>query len=494
MTRWLRSAGQRLLQLLPINEMPPAETSPYSALSAMAIDPQFISLEALEDFAGIGGESALEPVLRQRLDAARVAPRIDYPAVRHLKQLVLRRAFTHFRDTELAGGTRRGAAFRAYVEDQAWWLDDYALFRALHAQQGERAWTDWPEPLRARDEAALQTARRELADDILYRQYLQWVAGDQWGTARDEAGEVALFGDLPFMVSGDSADVWARQDEFRLDASVGVPPDAFSETGQDWGLPVYRWDVLLARDCDWLRNRARRNADLYDGYRVDHLVGFYRTYARPRDGGEPAFTPPDQASQVALGERVLAVFREPGSEIIAEDLGVVPEFVRESLVRLDIPGYKVFRWERRWHDPGQPFKDPSDYPASAVATSGTHDTEPMVIWWENASREEKEAVLAIPSVRERIAADERPRMLDEPGLPHQMREALLESLFASGADILILPIGDVFGWRDRINQPGTIGDDNWTWRLPWPSDRLQSQAEAIAVATQLREWSRRHGR
>src|SRR5690606_569190 len=110
------------------------------------------------------------------------------------------------------------------------------------------------------------------------------------------------------------------------------------------------------------------------GYRVDHLVGFYRTYARPRDGGEPAFTPPDQASQVALGERVLAVFREPGSEIIAEDLGVVPEFVRESLVRLDIPGYKVFRWERRWHDPGQPFKDPSDYPASAVATSGTHDT------------------------------------------------------------------------------------------------------------------------
>ena len=494
MTRWLHGAGQRLLQLLPINEMPPAETSPYSALSAMAIDPQFISLEALEDFDAIGGERALEPELRERLDALRVAPRIDYRAVRELKAIVLRRAFAHFRDTELASGTRRGSSFRAYAQEQAWWLDDYGLFRALHAQHRERAWTDWPAPLRARDEAALRAAREELADDILYRQYLQWVAGDQWGTARDAAGDVALFGDLPFMVSGDSADVWARQDEFRLDASVGVPPDAFSETGQDWGLPVYRWDVLAARDFDWLRNRARRNADLYDGYRVDHLVGFYRTYTRPHDGGDPAFTPPDQASQCALGERVLAVFREPGSEIIAEDLGVVPDFVRESLARLGVPGYKVFRWERQWHAPGQPFRDPVEYAASGVATSGTHDTEPMVIWWENAPPHEKDAVLAIPSVRERIVAEDRARMMSQPGLPHPMREALLEALFASGADLLILPVQDVFGWRDRINQPATIGEDNWTWRLPWPSDRLPTQPEAIAVATQLREWSRRHGR
>ena len=494
MTRWLESAGQRLLQLLPINEMPPSETSPYSALSAMAIDPQFISLAALEDFDAIGGERTLEPPLRQQLDAVRVAARIDYAVVRELKQIALRRTFAHFRDTELASGTRRGAAFRAYTQEQAWWLDEYALFRALHAQQQERAWTDWPAPLRTRDENALRAARQELADDILYRQYLQWVAGDQWGTARDAAGDVALFGDLPFMVSGDSADVWARQDEFRLDASVGVPPDAFSETGQDWGLPAYRWDVFMQRDFDWLRNRARRNADLYDGYRVDHLVGFYRTYVRPHDGGEPAFTPPDEVSQRALGERVLAVFREPGSEIIAEDLGVVPDFVRESLARLDVPGYKVFRWERQWHVPGQPFKDPVEYPASGVATSGTHDTEPMAIWWENAPADEKEAVLDIPWVRDRIAPDDRARILAEPGLPHLMREALLESLFASGASLLIVPVQDVFGWRDRINQPATIGEDNWRWRLPWPSDRLQMQPDAMAIATQLREWSRRHGR
>jgi 4-alpha-glucanotransferase len=307
-------------------------------------------------------------------------------------------------------------------------------------------------------------------------------------------GAVALFGDLPFMVSGDSADVWARQDEFRLDASVGVPPDAFSDAGQDWGLPAYRWDVLSERDFDWLRCRARRNADLYDGYRVDHLVGFYRTYVRPHGGGDPQFTPADQASQQALGERVLAVFREPGSEIIAEDLGTVPDFVRESLAQLAVPGYKVFRWERHWHADGQPFKDPVEYPAAAVATSGTHDTEPMAVWWENAPPEERQAVLAIPSVRDRLADEDRERIGRQSGLSHALHEALLESLYASGADLLILPVQDVFGWRDRINQPATTGDDNWTWRLPWPCDRLGTEAAALAVGDQLREWSVRHGR
>jgi 4-alpha-glucanotransferase len=494
MASWLQGAGQRVLQLLPINEMPPGETSPYSALSAMAIDPQFITMEGLEDFEALGGEAALEPPLREMLDAVRVAPQIDYRSVRALKHTALRRAFAYFRDTEWKGGTRRASAFRAYAEQQAWWLDDYALFRALHARHDERAWTEWPEALRTRDPHALDAARAELADDILFRQYLQWIAGDQWGVARDRAGDVALFGDLPFMVSGDSADVWSRQDEFRLDASVGVPPDAFSETGQDWGLPPYRWDVFRERDFDWLRHRARRNADLYDGYRVDHLVGFYRTYCRPHGGGAAVFAPPDEPSQQALGERVLAVFREPGSEIIAEDLGTVPDFVRESLARLGVPGYKVFRWERHWNRPGQPFKDPVDYPADAVATSGTHDTEPMVIWWENAPLEEKQAVLAIPSLGEHLAPDERGSIADRPGLPHPMREALLESLYASGANLLILPVQDVFGWRDRINQPATIGDGNWTWRLPWPCDRLATQAEAIAVGHQLKEWSRRHAR
>lgn len=491
---WLASAGQRLLQLLPINEMPPQETSPYSALSAMAIAPQFITLDHVEEFNAVGGEAALDPELRLLLDRVRAAPAIDYTNVRLLKQVVLRRCFAHFRETEWARGSERAGALQAYIAEQGWWLHDYALFRALHAKHDERAWTEWPEPLRTRQPDVLAAARRELADDILYREYLQWIAADQWRRARRDAADVALFGDLPFMVSADSADVWARQDEFRLDASIGVPPDAFSETGQDWGLPVYRWDVLAERGFDWLRDRARRNAELFDGYRVDHLVGFYRTYFRPHDGSAPQFTPAEEAEQIRLGERVLNVFREPGAEIIAEDLGIVPDLVRQSLARLGVPGYTVFRWERYWAREGQPFKDPIDYPAVSVATSGTHDTEPMAIWWETAPRAEKDAVLAIPSVRSRLAGEDHAHVLDAAALPHALHEALLEVLYASGANILILPIQDIFGWRDRINQPATVAASNWTWRLPWPTDRLAAEPAAMAVATQLREWTRKYGR
>src|SRR5262249_34070733 len=147
---------------------------------------------------------------------------------------------------------------------------------------------------------------------------------------------VEIFGDLPFMVDGDSADVWAHQEDFRLDVSLGAPPDAFSATGQDWGMPVYRWDAIAADDFRWLRDRARRSADLYDGYRIDHLVGFYRTYGQPRNGDPSFFSPAAEADQKALGERVIEILRGAGAEIIAEDLGTVPDFVRESLVSLEV--------------------------------------------------------------------------------------------------------------------------------------------------------------
>jgi 4-alpha-glucanotransferase len=172
----------------------------------------------------------------------------------------------------------------------------------------------------------------------------------------------------------------------------------------------------------------------------------------------------------------------------------VPDFVRRSLARLQVPGYRVFRWERRWEEDGQPFKDPRSYPPVSVATSGTHDTEPMALWWEGAPAEEKEAVLAIPSVREHLTVEDTEAAVAATALPHALREALLESLHASGSDLLILPIQDVFGWRERINQPATVGSENWTWRLPWPSDRMPTEPVAMSVARQLAEWSARHGR
>jgi 4-alpha-glucanotransferase len=340
---------------------------------------------------------------------------------------------------------------------------------------------------------ALERARGELAEEMLYRQYVQWIAGEQWAAARAAARDIAVFGDLPFAVGAESADVWAGQDAFRLDQSIGVPPDAFSATGQDWRLPAYRWDVLADRDFKLLRDRATRYANLFDGYRVDHLVGFFRMYTRPIGGGSGVFTPADQHEQQALGERILGVFQSPGAEIIAEDLGVIPDFVRESLARLSIPGYRVFRWERHWHDPGRPFKDPVAYPAVSVATSGTHDTEPLVVWWESAPIDERRAILEIPTLR-RIFDAADARVSDSTMLSPAVRDALLETLFASASDLLVLPIQDVFGWRDRINQPATIGAHNWTWKLPWPSDRLLEERESADVAEKLRAWAVKHRR
>ena len=163
------------------------------------------------------------------------------------------------------------------------------------------------------------------------------------------------------MVSSHSADVWSRQDEFRVDVSVGVPPDAFSETGQDWGLPAYRWDVMASEGYTWLERRSRRCADLFDGFRVDHLVGFYRTFMRDREGRK-FFVPAEEPEQLAQGERLLQLFASHGAAIVAEDLGTVPDFVRESMGRLGVPGLKVFRWEREWDQPEQPFRRSGQLP------------------------------------------------------------------------------------------------------------------------------------
>jgi 4-alpha-glucanotransferase len=489
---WLRRAGQDLLQLLPINEMAVGQRSPYSAMTAMAIDPIFISMRQVEDFEAAGGEGAMTGEWRDALERARRSPIVDYDLVRRVKEPALRLAFTRFRDQEWARSSVRAAAFGAWCVEQAWWLDDYALFRALHAHEQERPWSDWPEGLAARDRAAMAAARVEHEAEILYRRWLQWVADVQWHAARQAAKPVSLLGDLPFMVDGDSADVWGHADEFQLDAAVGAPPDAFSEDGQNWGLPVYRWDVLRERGFDWLRQRARRSADLYDGYRVDHLVGFYRTYVFPRDGSEAYFTPEDEDDQLELGETVLRVFGEPGSRIIAEDLGTIPDFVRASLVRLGIPGYKVFRWERDWEEPLQPYRDAAAYAPASVATTGTHDTETVAQWWDGLDEEEREAVLEAPGLLDRLGESEAVAAMED--FTPALRDVLLEVLFASGSDFLLLPVQDVFGWRDRVNVPASQGDHNWNWRLPWPVDTLANQPEAAERVERLAAWSRRWNR
>jgi 4-alpha-glucanotransferase len=489
-TAWLAAAGQRVLQLLPINEMAPGQQSPYSAISAMAIDPIFICVPDVPDFEALGGEAALSPTDREMLEGVRRTSRIDYASVRRLKRAALAAAFARFADAEWRGDTERARAFRTFVSEQAWWIEDYSVFRAIHAREQERLWTEWPVELQHREPAAIDRARRELTREVLFHQYLQWLAGSQWKRARSQAHGVELFGDLPFMVDGDSADVWARQQQFDLDVSIGAPPDAFSARGQDWGMPLYRWDVIARGDFRWLRERARRSADLYDGYRVDHLVGFYRTYGNPKDGRPPFFSPAEEPAQRALGQQVLAILRDAGAEIVAEDLGTVPDFVRASLTSLGIPGFRVFRWERFWHTDGQPFRDPAAYPSTSVATSGTHDTEPLARWWEHAPADDRARLSQLPTIQRLANGID----LARSAYDSRVRDVLLEALFASGSDLLLLPVQDAFGWGDRINEPATIRDDNWTFRLPWPSDRLDQIPQARERQQQLRDWAIRYRR
>ena len=483
--RWMGDAGCSFVQLLPLNEMASGQHSPYSALSAMAIDPIFISPEAMLDFGGGGAAAALGAPERAALAAARDAAAVDYTVVRALKETAFRDAFARFERDEWERRTARAAALQAFIDREAWWLREYGLYRAVKAREGGRNWREWPAPLRDRASGALDAARAELARDILFYVYLQWIAAEQWTQARADAG-VAVFGDFPFMVSGDSADVWSHQEEFRLDASVGAPPDAFSETGQDWGFPAYRWADIAARGDEWLRARARRSAALYDGYRVDHVVGFFRTYVRERDGSA-AFVPAQQDEQIAQGARLLALFTSAGGRVTAEDLGVIPDFVRQTLASFGVPGYKVLRWEREWHREGQPFKDPCSYAAISIATSGTHDTETLAEWWDTAPADDRRALCALESVRSAgLTADD--------AFSGRVRDAFLAALFGAGSDLLILPIQDVFGWRDRINTPALVSEENWSWRLRWPVDELPRQPEAIERARFLRALAERSGR
>ncbi len=482
---WLREAGFSVLQLLPVNEMAHGQSSPYSALSAMAIDPIFLSLEDVPEFAAVGGIDTLSLEQQARLAAVRAASSVQHTAVRALKNEVLQTVFEQFFDEQWQPGSPRADEFRAYSERESWWLKDYALFRALHAAHQERSWTEWPTPLRDRDHAALETARESLQRETLYYEWLQWLADEQWATAR-AAARIAILGDFPFMVSSDSADVWARQHEFRVDASVGVPPDAFSETGQDWGLPAYRWDVVEANGYEWLRQRAVRCAELFDGFRVDHLIGFYRTFVREKDD-TTAFHPAEQPAQLAQGERLLTLFRQHGGFVIAEDLGIVPEFVRASLDRLGIPGLKVMRWERDWKAEGHPFMDPAAYPPVSVAISGTHDTETLAEWWAETDAAERRAVLALPQLRH---SGIRP---DEP-FSDRVRDALLGVVFGARSDLLLVPVQDIFGWCDRINVPAVVSEENWSWRMPWPADRLVTEPDAVERAAFIRRLAQETGR
>jgi 4-alpha-glucanotransferase len=461
--QWARRAGFSVVQILPVNEPAGGQASPYAARTAFALDPAYLALDAVEDHvalrAAAGGEGGGS---------------VSWESVRSWKRGAVLAAFERFADR--ADGERR-REFAEFARREADWLDDYALFVALHEEQGGGGWRDWPAPLAGREPGALAAARERLAASIEMCRYVQWQLDRQWRDARRRCAElgVELMGDLPFMVAGDSADVWARAGEFRLDARAGAPPDAFSADGQDWGLPVFRWDTIAAGDFAWMRERARRAAELYRYYRVDHVVGLYRTYFRPEGERTGQFTPAEEHEQLALGERVLGILDGGEARVVAEDLGIIPPFVRASLARLGIPGYRVLRWEKE----GDRFGDPHEWPACSIATTGTHDTESLADWFDALPDWERAALRGVPGL---VELGER---WDE-----RARDLLLRVVYQSGSDLVLIPFQDAIGARERVNVPGTVTGENWTYRMPEPAG-----AAALAVhALRLRALARESGR
>ena len=494
---WIVTAGIKLVQILPLGEISNNETSPYSALSAFGIDPMYISIADIPEILGrslrdlLGGEMGVAI-----LEEARASHHVDYGKVRFLKNRALRFAFERFQETEYANDTQRAQDFKAFVSHEQHWLDDYALFRALKDSHRGVAWWDWIASAKNRDYESLNKTRAKLGDEVLYFQFVQWIAHAQWDAARSKLHKrgVEIMGDLPFMVGRDSADVWSHQKEFRLDQNVGVPADQFDPDGQDWGLPPYKWDAMRANDFAWLRRRARYAGELYDRFRIDHLVGFYRTYIRPMKTRDAAgkmvkgvFDPVDERSQLTHGERVINAMvdaaRERNARLVAEDLGTVPTFVRTSLSKLGVPGYRVLIWEKD----DEVFRDPKSYPEVSLACFGTHDTDPVAVWWETRSAAERAAVLELPGISARAAE------LSVSFTPVTHR-ALLDLINGSGSELVLLLIQDVLGTRDRVNTPGTVGPHNWSYRLPGTVVQLADDAGANAAMSRVRESIGKSGR
>jgi 4-alpha-glucanotransferase len=505
---WAAGIGFKLVQLLPINETG-ADNSPYNAISALAIEPATLQLGPgfPEDLTAEDFEVALAGA---NLSALR-SNGVKYRQVKKLKRRLLDRAFANF--TARAGQDRQ-SCFRKFCEAEAAWLHDYAFFRVLMERNDDSpAWDRWPA-----QHQSIQRARtwlRNLPPDqqaaIADRQhffcYLQWIAHQQWREIKSyaEGRGVALMGDIPFGVSYHSADVFARPDEFVLDWAGGAPPEPYfkddeftQKWGQNWGIPLYRWDRMRSNNFAWWRERVRAVRCIFHLFRIDHVLGFYRIYAfpwRPRknkqflpldwhqmleqtDGRAPHFVPRDDETAENCeankrdGEEYLRVALEEAgaTRVIGEDLGAVPKYVRPNLRSLGLAGFKIPQWEV--HDG---VVTPGDkYERLSVSTYATHDHKPIRGLWEEAferptaTSEQSRFDLA------RIAffAGLDPR-LDRVDFEKDFYSAIMEALFKSNAWIAIVMITDLLARNYRFNVPGTTGSSNWTRRMQRSVAHLQ---------------------
>ena len=493
--RGCATAGQDLLQLLPIDEMAVGQRSPYSALTAMAIDPIFISVHEVEEFRALGGEEAMDRDWRQRLaerppvagDRLRARPaREGTRAPGRVRRV--RPAACGARATRGAGASTRGPPPR-----RGGWTTTRCSARCTRASRIGPG-PSWPVPLRDRRPDALAAARLELAGEVLLPEVA--AVGRGHAVARGEGAGAAgqrCSATSPFMVDGDSADVWA--------ARAGVPPRRVgrraarrvqrdgAELGHA-GLPVGRaWPRATSPGCASARAGRPRSstATASTTWSASIAPTCSRTTGRRR-----RFTPADEAAQLALGEQVLSIFAQLGRRSSSPRTSARSPTSSASRSRASaFPASRCSAGSGTGTRPGQPYRDPSGYPATSVATSGTHDTDTVAAWWDGLDADgarrrcwRRRAWPGASSTSRTPTARSRRRCAT----------LLLEVLFASGPDFLLLPIQDVFGWRDRINVPADLEPENWTWRLPWPVDALASEPEACERAAALRRWSERYRR
>jgi 4-alpha-glucanotransferase len=468
---YLKRSGQRMLMLLPLLPTAPGDSSPYGTRSAFGLNPLFIHLGWLPE--GV----AFTDAERRTIEEARAAERVRYDLVFPVKEAALERAFATF---ESRGVSARSRDFEQWSLSHRHWVESYALYAALSEAFSRKPWWEWPAGLAQRVATALVVARAEHARRIRYHTWLQWVAESQWNTVRSQARNagIQLCGDEPFIIGMDSADCWCFPRYLRRDAVLGVPPDDFSADGQDWGLPWFDFEALERDGDSWLKARARAAAATYDLRRIDHAIGYFRQYLRDEKTPRGRFVPADEGAQQARGERNFRLLAE-GAGIVAEDLGVIPRFARDTLARLSLPGYQVMRWARE----DGVYRDPRHYPEISLVTTGTHDTETLRDWWQTAAQWEREAVgHTFPELWKFSP----PPAAFGPDL----HEALLRAALNAQSAWCILPWQDLFGEVERTNTPGSVGAHNWTYRMKVEVEALLTREDTRRVADWLGRLTR----
>lgn len=455
---FLAAAGQRVWQVLPVGPIGYGD-SPYSSCSTFAGNPYYVDLDLLAD------EGLLDRAELQREWWGESARSVDYGRIYELRFTYLRKALDN------TCGRLDGELDRFAAENR--WLPDYALFMAIKRQQGMKPWTEWPEGLRLRESAALDRARWELREDIRLFTFIQYEFYKQWDALRAclREKDIRLVGDLPIYAASDSADVWSEPQFFQLDERnlpervAGVPPDYFSADGQLWGNPLYRWDVMRADGFGWWIRRLEGMRRLFDVVRIDHFRGFESYWSVP--AGEP--TARNGRWEKGPGMELVGVLRDWFYDfpIIAEDLGVMTDEVRELLHDSGFPGMKVLEFA---FDPSALSEYlPHHHRRNCVCYVGTHDNETLVQWF----RETDPAVLAF--AREYLGLNE------QEGLCRGMIRAGMSSV----ADLFVVQLQDwlELGAAARMNKPGTaLG--NWRWRV-LPEELTEELAVRIRRLTQI---------